>query len=175
MKIEQLGKGTHVQFLTLQELYKYLRLDAQDEDDIENDENADLVNGLYHAAISEVESILGKSLSPQLFAQYDSGETITLEEFNVIKDTIKVFEGETELSANEYNVVVNREITFIEFESSKDVKIEYESGYTQDNIPAEYLMAIRMLVKEYFDNEGKERRAGNISAVERILRRTRRF
>jgi len=178
MTIEKLGSGSPVQFLTLQDLYRHLRITPEDEDDIENDELSDLVKGCYISAVSTVETILSKSLDPVLYRQTDCGYTIELDEANVKKESIVVKEGNVTLVKDtDYKVIVNRETTLLEFTKNRSVTVDFECGYTSDTIPATYLRAIIMLTAEMFEMPagGKELRSGVYTAVERLLMPTRRF
>lgn len=152
-----------VPLVTAQQLFDWCRVDVYAETP-EEDENYETLVFCLDAAVGEAEAILGFDLVPKKYK-----ETFNQSAYDFELSKANVATINTVSSDVDYITERDEYVTTLSFETYvNDLVVEYTTGLS--TIPNDILMALRKLVKYYYDNRENEGRK-MLTSVEIILMR----
>lgn len=153
--------------VTPAQLFSWCRVDIYAETPEQDDNYPDLAF-LLDAATSEAETILGFDLVPKQYEEtFGKGSIFALsaahvrEVISVEEDGVAV-EYELTTDGNESYIVLNQAVN--------SLTVEYIAGVPRNFLSNDILLAIRKLVKHYYDNRDNEQRK-MLTSVEILLQR----
>jgi len=154
---------SQVPLVTAKQLFDWCRVDVYAETP-EEDENFETLVFCLDAAVSEAEAILGFDLVPKKYKETFNQGAYDFELSKANVATINSVDSEVD-----YIVEKDGYISYLSFETYlNSLVVEYTTGMAF--IPNDILMALRKLVKYYYDNRESEGRK-MLTSVEIILMR----